>query len=109
MTMPLDEHKPVEEPNLVVQQEARSLERTDRTPTIGGQMSSEKMNSERSKPENSEVRSGGDGPSGRIEQRQHPRYDFSVPVFVRVLIEEETFNPLRFPGRTRNRGVQDIF
>jgi hypothetical protein len=65
-------------------------------------MSSEKMNSERSKPENSEVRSGGDGPSGGIEQRQHPRYDFFVPVFVRVLIGEETFNPLRFPGHSLN-------
>jgi len=36
------------------------------------------------------------------EKRRHPRYPYSVPVFVRVLVEEETFNPLRFPGRTTN-------
>jgi hypothetical protein len=36
------------------------------------------------------------------EKRRNPRYSYSIPVFVRVLIEEETFNPLRFPGRTTN-------
>jgi len=36
------------------------------------------------------------------EKRRHPRYDFSVPVFVRVLVEEESFNPLRFSGHARN-------
>jgi len=36
------------------------------------------------------------------EKRRNPRFPFLVPVFVRVLIEEETFNPLRFPGQASN-------
>ena len=36
------------------------------------------------------------------ERRRFPRYEFQMPVFVRILIEEETFNPMRFPGQTRN-------
>lgn len=43
-----------------------------------------------------------DATQGGPEKRRYPRYSYSVPVFVRVLIEEETFNPLRFPGRTSN-------
>jgi len=42
-----------------------------------------------------------DGKSG-AERRRFPRYDFRMPVFVRILVEEETFNPMRFPGHTRN-------
>ncbi len=42
------------------------------------------------------------GASSGAEKRRHPRLDYSVPVFVRVLVEEETFNPLRFSGRSRN-------
>ncbi|MCX8035445.1 MAG: PilZ domain-containing protein [Candidatus Sumerlaeia bacterium] len=40
--------------------------------------------------------------SSGAEKRRHARFDYSVPVFVRVLVEEETFNPLRFSGRSRN-------
>lgn len=36
------------------------------------------------------------------EVRQHPRYDFAVPAYFRVLLEEETFTPLCFPGRIIN-------
>lgn len=42
---------------------------------------------------------------GGKERRRHPRYDFSVPAFVRVLVEEETFNPYRFAARTCNISI----
>lgn len=41
-------------------------------------------------------------PSGGGDKRRHSRVDFSTPVLVRVLIEEETFEPMRLGGRTRN-------
>jgi len=39
-----------------------------------------------------------------MERRRDTRYNFSASVFVRLLIEEETFNPLRLPGQSRNIG-----
>jgi len=36
------------------------------------------------------------------ERRGHPRWDFVVPIFVRILVEENTFNPRRFQGHSRN-------
>ena len=41
-------------------------------------------------------------PRKGIEQRRHPRYNFVIPVVVRVLVEEDTFNPLLFVGQTCN-------
>jgi len=52
--------------------------------------------------EDSSVKEQPHGGYPRSERRRYRRYDFSAPVFLRVLIEEETFNPLRFPGRTIN-------
>jgi len=60
------------------------------------------MNSERREPESSVIHRGGSDLLGGIERRRNPRYEFSVPVFLRVLVEEETFNPMRFPGRSCN-------
>ena len=40
--------------------------------------------------------------SGGVERRRHPRFDFSGPVLVRLLVEEDTFTPWRFPGRSYN-------
>jgi len=44
----------------------------------------------------------GEASNKGVAQRRHPRYEFLVPVFVRVLLEEETFSPLRLPGRSCN-------
>jgi len=45
----------------------------------------------------------GEGPPRKgIERRPQPRYEFVVPVLVRVMLEEETFHSLPFPGRSRN-------
>lgn len=41
-------------------------------------------------------------PCGVPDQRRRSRVDFSVPALIRVMIEEETFRPLRLGGRTRN-------
>ena len=37
-----------------------------------------------------------------IERRRYPRYKYSIPVLVRVLVQEETFNPHRFAAHTRD-------
>ena len=41
-------------------------------------------------------------PAGRIDQRKTSRIGFCAPVLVRVLVEEESFRPMRYGGRTRN-------
>lgn len=59
------------------------------------------MNGETNPAESAIPIAGGPPPSG-IEKRKFPRFNYSVPVFVRVLVEEDTFNPMRFTGRSRN-------
>ena len=49
-----------------------------------------------------EIPPPGEAPKRGIEQRRHPRFDYVAPVFIRVLVEEETFNPLRFSGQSCN-------
>ncbi|MBM3333381.1 PilZ domain-containing protein [Candidatus Sumerlaeota bacterium] len=55
--------------------------------------------------EPSDVVAGG-GPQpvgyGGGDRRRYPRYEYAIPVVVRVLIEEETFNPMMFLGKTCN-------
>ena len=57
----------------------------------------------------SDTKSGMDTlPPGGVERRRHPRFSFSAPVLVRLLVEEETFTPLRFPGRSYNLSLGGV-
>jgi hypothetical protein len=69
---------------------------------------SEATNGEKARPDGGIVRAGGTVPLGGIERRRYPRFNFSAPVFVRMVLEEETFNPLRFMGHSRNISASGV-